>query len=291
MSGIDRLAEFNQPVEDDDADTGKEDKSKEEINNQMKQYAPIKEGLEKIIINVAKIEKLKEKDRTIANEKQRTETISSLDKIMSDTTAEGKRIKATLDQIKIENQQSKDKTGAKAQMRINLYQTHIRRFAKVMNDYNAASHDFKQNLQDRTRRQLKIVDANITDEDVEKIVSSGQANGVIKKALISENIQDVVRDIEERHLDILKLEKQVQEVVELFKDLATLVDIQQESLDIIENRITNAKAYTERAEVELKHAETYQKKARNKRCCILFMLLAILIAILAPILSSVLGSA
>lgn len=57
------------------------------------------------------------------------------------------------------------------------------------------------------------------------------------------------------------------EIFELFKDLATLVDLQQESLDVIENRILKAKNYTEKAEVELNEAEDYQKKARAVRQC------------------------
>ena len=136
--------------------------------------------------------------------------------------------------------------SAKSQMQQNLYQTHVRRFRTVMNDYNTTSHQFKQNLQDRTRRQLKIgtftntalfccvnafqsrpvqafcarnmtfhrlVDSSITEEDVEKIVESGEAAGVIKQALISDNVKDVVQDIEERHKDIMKLEKQVKRFV------------------------------------------------------------------------------
>merc|ERR1712153_269840 len=97
-----------------------------------------------------------------------------------------------------------------------------------------------------TRRQLKIVDADITDDQAEEIVASGQANEFIAKKLTSdasESLTEMVRDIEERHLDILKLERQVLEVYELCKDLATLVELQQESLDVIENRIQKAKAY------------------------------------------------
>ena len=152
-----------------------------------------------------------------------------------------------------------------------------------MNDYNAASQEFKQNLQERTRRQLKIVDSNISDDEIEKIVSSGHANSFIKDFL-TENVKDVVRDIEERHHDIIKLENQVTEVFELFKDLATLVEIQQESLDVIENRITNAKAYTATAETELKSAENYQKKARSKQCCLLICLLVVVVVMLLAII-------
>ena len=153
-----------------------------------------------------------------------------------------------------------------------------------MNDYNTAAHAFKKDLQKRTYREIKIVDSTISDEEIEKIVESGKANDVIKQALISDNLQDVVRVIEERHLDILKLEQQVLEIYELFRDLATLVDLQQESLDVIENRILHAKNYTEKAEVELNEAEDYQKKARNRRCCLLLILLGVLVAVLVPTL-------
>jgi len=113
---------------------------------------------------------------------------------------------------------------------------------------------------------------------------------VIKQALISDDLEDVVRDIEERHQDILKLERQVLEVYELFRDLAQLVDLQQDSLDVIDARVQSAKNYTERAEVELTEAEDYQKKARKRQCIILGIVIAVLVIILAPTLSTVLKS-
>jgi len=113
-------------------------------------------------------------------------------------------------------------------------------------------------------------------------VESGQANNVIKQALLSDNLKSVVKDIEERHLDILKLESQVLEVYELFRDLATLVSLQQESLDVIEHRIQNAAAYTKQAQEQLVQAEHHQTKARQKKCCLLMILLGVLLAILVP---------
>jgi len=262
--------------------------SSPEIQEYMKFYDPIRQGLHRIQENVEKINKLKQKDRNTASEKARKEIMTELDTIMSETTGTGTAIKKQLDEIKKQNQlyAEKNKDSAKAQVRDNMYQTNIRKFHQVMNDYNAASHEFKQALQERTRRQLKIVSSDISDEDIEKIVESGQANDVIKQALVSDNLQNVVRDIEERHLDILKLEKQVLEVYELFRDLATLVELQQESLDVIENRIQHARDYTVQAEKELHSAENYQKKARQRQCCLLLILLGVLVAVLAPILAT-----
>jgi t-SNARE complex subunit (syntaxin) len=39
-------------------------------------------------------------------------------------------------------------------------------------------------------------------------------------------LQDIVADVEERHAEILKLERQVLELLELFRDLSMLVDQQ-----------------------------------------------------------------
>jgi len=292
MAGIDRLKELRgdtrEEDEDDDVQPGG---GGAEIAAHMQRYEPIKRALTTIEENVTSVNALKAKNKTTATEKQRKEVMSQLEKIMDSTSRNGTLIKKTLDEIKKENAEfvGKDKSNgesAKAQMRSNLYQTHIRKFHSVMNEYNTAAHSFKQDLQARTRREIKIVDANLSDQQVDQIIESGKAQDVIKEALISDNLKNVVHDIEERHLAILKLEHQVLEIYELFKDLATLVDLQQESLDVIENRILKAKNYTEKAEVELQEAEEYQKKARARRCCLLFIVLAVLVAVLLPSINS-----
>ena len=264
-----------------------------DIADHMKRYDLIKRGLDLISKNTTQIEKLNQKNIKSASEKARKQIMSELDQIMNTSKQHATMIKKTLDEIKAENtafSKTHKDSSAKVQMRNNLYQTHIRRFHQVMNSYNAAADAFKSEMRKRSKREIKMVSANLTDEQVDAIVDSGKANDVVKQALISDNMQDIVLHIEERHLDILKLEQQVLEIYELFRDLATLVDLQQESLDVIENRIMNAKNYTEKAEVELNAAEDYQKKARKRRCCLLLILLVVLLVILLPILGTKLNS-
>lgn len=290
MAGIDRLRELRGGEDDtdfDDVSSG----GGAEIASHMAKYEPIKRALATIEANVGQVNALKAKNKTTANERARKEVMNQLEKIMSSTSANGAAIKKQLDVIKVENAAYAEKQGesAKSQMRNNLYQTHIRKFHSVMNDYNSAAHAFKQDLQARTRREIKIVDKNLDDRQIDAIIESGKAQDVIKEALISDNLRNVVQTIEERHLDILKLERQVLEIYELFRDLATLVDLQQESLDVIENRILKAKNYAEKGEVEINEAEEYQKKARARRCCLLFLLLGILVVILVPTLLKTVG--
>lgn len=299
---VNRLAELKKaaglPVQDDDnnSDDGKggdvemQPKSEQSkaIAEHMKEYETIKEDLATIRQNVALIEKLKDEERTTVNEKARKGIMKKLDGIMGETTAAGSRIKTQLDKISGANEKFKKDhpNSAITQMRNNLYQTHIRRFHQTMNSYNQASHDFRKALKDRTRRELAIVDNKLTPTQIDQIVESGNAQEVIESALISEDLDNVVQQIEERHQGIKKLEQQVIEVYELFRDLAQLVDLQQETLDVIENRVTLAKNYAEKAVEELNTAEEYQKKARKKMCCILFIGIGVLVAVLVPTLGS-----
>jgi t-SNARE complex subunit (syntaxin) len=239
MSGVDRLAELRRGAKYDDdndddeerqstldKDTTAEGKSKTsgggkkssqgeaDIEQHMARYDLIKRGLDVLSKNTQQVDKLRQKNIKAAHEKQRKAIMTELDSLMDQSKQHAQLIKKTLDDIKAENaayakQHKQSGSSAKVQMRANLYATHIRRFHTVMNDYNAAADSFKKELRARTRREIKIVDSTLGDEQVEAIVESGKAQDVIKQALISDNLQDVVRTIEERHLDILRLEQQV----------------------------------------------------------------------------------
>jgi syntaxin 1B/2/3 len=250
------------------------------------------EDIKSMRSNVAAIQKLDDKSRMAADEKTMKQIMGQVDVLIDDSSNRSGRIKKVLDKIKIDNDkfEEKNQNSARGQIRRNVYQTQLRRFHQTVGEYNACSQRFKEAMKDRTRRQLRMVDSNLSDADIEKVIASGKsAQEVIQDVLVSDDLAGVVEDIEERHQGILKLERQVSEVFELFKDLATLVDLQQESLDVISNNVTQSKAYAEKAETELQHAETYQKKARKRQCCILIIILGALTAILAPVIANSAG--
>jgi t-SNARE complex subunit (syntaxin) len=238
--------------------------------------------------NTEDIHKLKANDRLETSPTKRQDYLIELQELMTNTGVVGIEIKRLLDEINAANVvYIKDHPdSAKTQIRVNLYQTHVRNFHKLMNAYNATANDFKMRLQDRIKRELKVVDDDLTDEQIEEIVESGQADQVIQSAMISENLLAVVQDIHQRHLDILKLEQSILELYELVKDFAALVDLQQESLDVIENRVINSRNYVEKGHEELVGAEKHQMKARKKECCLLCVGMAILVAVLVPVLST-----
>jgi len=82
-------------------------------------------------------------------------------------------------------------------------------------------------------------------------------------------------ELRARKEEIIQIERDVVEVAEMFKDLHVLVGEQQEHIDNIESNVESAREHTKQGHEELVQAEQYQKKARRKQCCILFIILAV----------------
>ena len=90
----------------------------------------------------------------------------------------------------------------------------------------------------------------------------------------------------EREAEIRNIEQSVGELNELFRDVSHIVHEQGGQLDIISENVDNVTTDAGGASRELNSASRYQKGARNKACCILFILAFILVII---ILAAVLG--
>lgn len=75
--------------------------------------------------------------------------------------------------------------------------------------------------------------------------------------------KDALAYIENKHKDILRLEQSIQELHQLFLDMAILVESQGELIDQIEYNVSQSVAYTREAVKELRTANQYQKKSRK----------------------------
>uniref|UniRef100_A0A0K8REC3 Putative snare protein syntaxin 1 n=1 Tax=Ixodes ricinus TaxID=34613 RepID=A0A0K8REC3_IXORI len=98
--------------------------------------------------------------------------------------------------------------------------------------------------------------------------------------------RQTLAEIEARHHDIIKLEKSIRELHDMFMDYSRrLVESQGEMVDRIEYHDKNASAYIDTATQETRRAVRYQSKARKKRVFIL-----ICVAVLAVLLVIIIGS-
>jgi syntaxin 1B/2/3 len=208
--------------------------------------------------------------------------------LVNEVMNKAKSVKDALMQIKEENDQfdaeSGNQNSARSQVRNNLYQATCRRFQEHMAEFTDAREAFRQNIQDRMVRQIQIVDPSKDSSEARQLVENGLAEQIITKALASDNLREVVQELRARNQELMNLQRNVESLYEMFKDLYALIEMQGESLNIIEQRVARSLDYVQKGEEALKSAKKHQSKAGKLKCILLIILIVVFIIVMIPIL-------
>ncbi|XP_029540222.1 syntaxin-4-like [Oncorhynchus nerka] len=161
-----------------------------------------------------------------------------------------------------------------------------REFVELMDHCNTIQASYRDRNVERIQRQLRITGTNVTDEELDGMLESGQTDVFTQNILIdAKATKQALNEIESRHDEILKLERSIKDLHDMFRYLAMEVEAQGEMVNRIEANIINSTNYVEKAVVNTAKAATYQNKARKKKiwialcCAILLLILAISLAI------------
>lgn len=158
--------------------------------------------------------------------------------------------------------------SASLEMRVNMYNLTARKFKAALETFQKSHNNFREEVKSRQKRRLQSVDEkkSLDDAAIDQIIENGQVSEVIRESLMntaSVDLRDCVSDIERRHAEVIALERSVRELFELFGDVATLVDIQEDNLKTIDKHITKAKGYVESGAQQLNEAEKHQQCSRK----------------------------
>mmetsp|Transcript_19494 Transcript_19494/g.21801 ORF Transcript_19494/g.21801 Transcript_19494/m.21801 type:complete len:147 (-) Transcript_19494:98-538(-) len=144
------------------------------------------------------------------------------------------------------------------------------RFREILRHFQESQLDYKNATQDKIRRQIAIVKPDADDDEVEELMQDPDATSKLLNEQIvgtaHAKIRNAVDDIDQKYRDILKLEKGVEEVYQLFLDLGTLIEAQGEMLDSILTNMEEAKDYIKKGNKNLHSAREIHKKTRSKMC-------------------------
>ncbi|XP_064177530.1 syntaxin-4 isoform X2 [Anguilla rostrata] len=141
-----------------------------------------------------------------------------------------------------------------------------REFVELMGRCNTIQAQYRDRNVERIQRQLKITGSNVTDEELDRMLESGQTDFFTQNILSdAKNTKQALNEIESRHDEILKLERSIRDLHEMFQYLAMEVEAQGEMVDRIEANIMHSKNYVENAVTETQQAANYQNKARKVR--------------------------
>ena len=163
----------------------------------------------------------------------------------------------------------------------NLHDATVKNFQDAMIQFQSLESELKSINERMIIRSAEIASGKkLTDEEKKEIVMNPEtAQKMIQDKLSGQahsKLQNAVRDLEERHAEIRKLESSIMEVHKLIEELAGLVKLQGEMIDDICENIAVSKTNVTDAEENIIKAKENMISARKKRCIILIIIVVVL---------------
>lgn len=197
-------------------------------------------------------------------------------RLIDETRTATKEIKSQLDSLQEETRTLKEQNGNTAEVRIKEQQhaTMMKQFVAILQDYQNVQDQFRNDSKDRIERQVKIVNPNATDQEIEELLQKRDltSQDVFKTDLLTSaqrsHLESIYAEVTETHRDVMELEYQFRDLHEMFVDFSTLVHQQDELVDCISTQVTNALEFVEKGRTHIKTTRKYQKKSRTMTVCV-----------------------
>eukprot|EP00124_Ichthyophonus_hoferi_P001699 Ihof_evm5s96 gene=Ihof_evmTU5s96 len=215
-----------------------------EVQEFLRRCEEIRANIEKIELTIKQVAEKHARALAAVSDQQAQRDKEELEDLMIDVTRLANSVRKELKKINQENKNLPEDVLHKAVARIRKQQqnTIARKFGEVMTEYNETQSKYKQKYRERVTRQYKIVAPTATDDEVEHAVDDAMENGtnIFQDQILSADhaaAKKALEEIEDRQKDIVRLEKSMRELHELFLDLALMVDQQGEVVDRIEFQV------------------------------------------------------
>ena len=120
-----------------------------------------------------------------------------------------------------------------------MHKTCTTRFRDVLRVSQTIQTEFKHAVENRMKKQIRLAKRDATEEEVEQLARDPDAvQKLMQEQIVGQKahskVANTVNDIQKKYEAILALEKSVNELFELFQELAQLIQNQGEMLDNIE---------------------------------------------------------
>eukprot|EP00475_Leptophrys_vorax_P001360 TRINITY_DN1071_c0_g1_i1.p1 TRINITY_DN1071_c0_g1~~TRINITY_DN1071_c0_g1_i1.p1 ORF type:complete len:308 (-),score=110.25 TRINITY_DN1071_c0_g1_i1:107-1030(-) len=253
-----------------------------------KQFDQVKASIKVIQTNTAKMSKLNEK--ALFSPDDQKEIMQDIEKLVESSKGEAMKCKELLKRLDKEAKElEKLQPGSTtATIRRNMLDSHNKQLSDAVREYQEVGDAIKNGMKDKIKRQVRLVDGSISDAQIEQAVNSADPGLILREAMgVSDVALDAVAELEERHERMRAIEQGVREVLELFQDLALMIDEQQEHMDHIQSNVSTAKNRATEGEKNLLKAQERQKTGRKCQCIGLLIGLVVLGVIIGIVLGVV----
>lgn len=239
-------------------------------------------------------------DLLLQTDDTKLELERELDGLVADVKKIGRRVKNDLGLVESTYLKDFPRAGVEgryvpAEERIKkMHYTMIsKEFCDTMNEINLIQTNYQEKLKEKMVRQLAVMNPDGTDytsDQINEMIQSGKTSIWTQNLLReTEDAKQKLNAVQARHEEIIKLEKSIMEVHEMFLDLAVLVESQGALVNNIEDNVLKTSDYMRTAVVDLEKAAE-SKRAFNKKRFICAGILIVVVLIVILIICAELGA-
>lgn len=256
-----------------------------ELQNFIKNNGEAQKMINVIKSNNATLQKQKEILVNAFSSEDKNKVNAIIQQIINQNTEYQSKIKKTLDENYVNFISDIEDNGnlypQERRISKNLHGATVKNFQDAMIQFQSLESELKSINERMIIRSAEIASGKkLTDEEKKEIVLNPEmAQKMIQDKLSGQahsKLQNAVRDLEERHAEIRKLENSIMEVHKLIEELAGLVNLQGEMIDDICENIAVSKSNVNDAEENIIKAKENMISARKKKCIILIIVIVVL---------------
>jgi len=238
---------------------------------------------------VAKMDDLIGEAMHATTQEQQQQVSRALQELSGIVTGYVQQSKVGLERLKelSDREQSRNPSIAQERIRTNMQQAMARQHQQLVTQFQKAQVKFKNELLRRQATEIQFLCPEASQDEVTQMIEAGQTSGqmVMRRmagahAVVAEELQRV----REKHEDILRLERSIAELAQIFQEMATLVEVQGEMLDSIENNVQATKGATSGGIKELEHGLKLQRNTRKWQCFLSIFCMVLVLVVIGPIL-------
>ncbi|PWN51329.1 t-SNARE [Violaceomyces palustris] len=167
------------------------------------------------------------------------------------------------------------------------------RFKETIQKYQQVEQAYRQKYRQRAERQFRIVKPDATPQEIKAALDDDQGGQIFSQALLNSNrhgeARGALREVQERHEDIKRIERTITELAQLFNEMSILVDEQDDALNVIQAQGEQVETDMNQGLQHTNKAVDSARKARKKRW-ICFWIIVILIIVSAAVVAGVVCS-
>jgi len=268
---------------------GVEDASDSVLPEFFEEVGQIKTLMSLIRRNIKSIQDIYLKQSLSANSKLMT---AELETLLDSTNASANQIRSKLKLMKQEIDKSED---SKKRIKNNMHTTLTKKFLELMSEYQSLQTQYKEKFQERVKRQAEIVNPNITEEELSKIINTGSSDALFSDQVVDRHTdaKNALMYIQEEHRGLKQLEKSLLELQQLFIDLSAAVEGHSSNIEQLERDTAETSIVVQQGVTHLAIANEYAATRRRRIAALIttvtFILLTIVAIIVAQLLTGFMG--